>query len=391
MDYITTKEASAKWGISPTRITILANEGRIPGAYRLGKSWLIPANVDKPQKRKPNRSGNTIKETADFSFPLYLFRPDWNYVKESQLSKQQQLLLSAETAVLECRFADAYEILQSVLQAPDSIFTEIGCLWTAGICCIGLNKPKDFSKICAQLQMLFTNDFPYRDDLKIIFKALKTYVVTINSIAESNTSYTDVHYQCLPLACILTGFTQLAREIINPGSADTALLELILSLLKTTGVVIAVEMIHCYLLDIYNLRQNTAAAEKHAKSLVKIAYENKYYFPLVTYYNYSNSVLAPILAQYPKDFQNHCLNLASQYDKNYAAFLSFISESSFFIQLTEAEQPYIYAVLTDLPNSIISEKLGVSQRTVKRRLEILYEKLGVKNKKALKEYLRSCL
>ena len=48
MEYITTKEASEKWGISTTRITILANQGRIPGAQRLGKSWLIPASATKP-------------------------------------------------------------------------------------------------------------------------------------------------------------------------------------------------------------------------------------------------------------------------------------------------------------------------------------------------------
>ena len=70
MEYISTKEASKKWGISPIRITLLANEGRIPGAYRLGKSWLIPATATKPERKKANRSNSTKKEpenSEDFS------------------------------------------------------------------------------------------------------------------------------------------------------------------------------------------------------------------------------------------------------------------------------------------------------------------------------------
>ena len=38
MEYISTKEASAKWGISTTRITILANEGRIPETLYINSS-----------------------------------------------------------------------------------------------------------------------------------------------------------------------------------------------------------------------------------------------------------------------------------------------------------------------------------------------------------------
>lgn len=87
MEYITTKEASAKWGISPTRITIPANEGRIPGAYRLGRRWLIPASATKPKEFKPSRSGANKIEPDTFSFPLYHLRPDWNSDKEAELSR----------------------------------------------------------------------------------------------------------------------------------------------------------------------------------------------------------------------------------------------------------------------------------------------------------------
>lgn len=389
MEYITTKEASAKWGISTSRITLLANEGRIPGAQRLGKSWLIPVSAAKPPVLKANHSHSAKKKTNNFSFPLYHFRPDWRYIKESQLSGQQQNLLLAESAVLECRFADAYPILESILSAPDDIFTEIGCLWNMGICCLSLNKPKEFSRIFLRLQIRLSEEFPHRDDLVIILDTLKTYIETMRSAANGSTCSPSIHDQCLPLMCTQIGYEQLSREAMKPNAADTALLELNLRLLETTGVTIAVEIMHCHLLGIYYLRQNIEETERHAKAIVQIAFENKFYFPLVSYFSFFSSTLSPILSQYPEEFQDHCHTLISQYNINYTAFLSSKDEYENTSKITEEDQPYIMGVLMGLTYLRIAEKLGVSESTVNRRLAKIRKKLGIKTKKGLLEYLHN--
>lgn len=46
--FITTKQASEKWGISDRRIRILCSEGKIPGAYQEGRGWKIPVDAKKP-------------------------------------------------------------------------------------------------------------------------------------------------------------------------------------------------------------------------------------------------------------------------------------------------------------------------------------------------------
>lgn len=390
MEYITTKEASAKWGISTTRITILANQGRIPEARRLGRSWLIPANATKPQVLKPDHSGShkkEIKNSAAFSFPLYHFRPDWNYIKEAPLSDQQQQLLLAETAVLECRFADAYPLLESILQNPEDITTEMGGLLNAGICCIGLNKPNDFFKFYIRLQLLLSKATSHRKDLTFILDALNTYIDTFDSAAKNDVYYATIHEQCLPIACVLTGYKHLSQEIIEPGSTDTNLLELNLCFLKNTSAFITVEMMHCYLLGIYDIRQNSAAAEKHARDIVQIAYETSLYFPLVSFYQYLAPILSPILAQYPEDFQNHINKLSSEYEENYTIFTISMNNDSIVSNITSDDMPLIYAVLINLPNSIIADKLSISPRTVARRLETLCKKLGVSSKRDLRTIL----
>jgi len=48
MNYISTKDASEKWKISDRRIRLLCQDGRINGAVKFGRNWLIPFDAVKP-------------------------------------------------------------------------------------------------------------------------------------------------------------------------------------------------------------------------------------------------------------------------------------------------------------------------------------------------------
>ncbi len=59
MEYLTTIEMSEKWNITSRRIGVLCSEGRIDGAIKKGKTWLIPPDSVKPEdaryKKKPEK------------------------------------------------------------------------------------------------------------------------------------------------------------------------------------------------------------------------------------------------------------------------------------------------------------------------------------------------
>ena len=48
MEYLTTVELSERWNITSRRIGVLCAEGRIEGAIKKGKTWLIPSDAIKP-------------------------------------------------------------------------------------------------------------------------------------------------------------------------------------------------------------------------------------------------------------------------------------------------------------------------------------------------------
>ena len=52
MDYMTLKEASEIWGVTPRWINYYCSSGRISGAVKMGTVWLIPKGAQKPADRR---------------------------------------------------------------------------------------------------------------------------------------------------------------------------------------------------------------------------------------------------------------------------------------------------------------------------------------------------
>ncbi|MBQ7445415.1 MAG: DNA-binding protein [Clostridia bacterium] len=47
-DFMTSAQAAEKWGITVRRAQVLCAENRVDGAFRVGKSWILPADAKKP-------------------------------------------------------------------------------------------------------------------------------------------------------------------------------------------------------------------------------------------------------------------------------------------------------------------------------------------------------
>ena len=49
INFLTTKRIADIWGVSPRRVAILCEQGRIRGAEKVGGVWLIPPETGKPE------------------------------------------------------------------------------------------------------------------------------------------------------------------------------------------------------------------------------------------------------------------------------------------------------------------------------------------------------
>ena len=64
MDYMTLKEASKIWGVTPRWINYYCSSGRILGAIKMGTIWLTPKNAEKPIDGR-TKQGRKLKNAED--------------------------------------------------------------------------------------------------------------------------------------------------------------------------------------------------------------------------------------------------------------------------------------------------------------------------------------
>lgn len=63
MDYLTTVEAAKKWNISSRMAAYYCEAGRVKGAVKKGKSWLVPVSAEKPVDKRHFKK--TVKHKDD--------------------------------------------------------------------------------------------------------------------------------------------------------------------------------------------------------------------------------------------------------------------------------------------------------------------------------------
>ena len=67
---MTVKETAKLWDISERRVMILCKEGKIDGATKKGRSWVIPANAQKPADARYKKSSPIRKTSSRLPLPI---------------------------------------------------------------------------------------------------------------------------------------------------------------------------------------------------------------------------------------------------------------------------------------------------------------------------------
>ena len=60
MEFMTVKEAAAKWGLSERRLQTICSEGMVPGVIKFGKAWASPVAAESPVDKRI-KSGKYVK------------------------------------------------------------------------------------------------------------------------------------------------------------------------------------------------------------------------------------------------------------------------------------------------------------------------------------------
>lgn len=88
LEYISLKEAAAKWRTKPWYIAKACDVGQVPGAAKLGDTWIIPADLERPEMHIPKEEPESHPVQHGSHYKDYIYRstmrgfPDFNVIVE---------------------------------------------------------------------------------------------------------------------------------------------------------------------------------------------------------------------------------------------------------------------------------------------------------------------
>lgn len=78
MNYLSVAQTAEKWDMSPRRVQVLCNEGRIDGVQRVGNVWTIPENAVKPSDARKKITTKTKRINTSVSIERVWAMPNKN-------------------------------------------------------------------------------------------------------------------------------------------------------------------------------------------------------------------------------------------------------------------------------------------------------------------------
>ena len=127
--YITVKEAAEKWGVSPRRVQILCSQDRVKGAYRFGKSWMIPSNAVLPNARRTEEEKLPMPRRSPFLDMTDLYHTAGGAAESAEMlinRPEAHALFEAQLAYRRGEIDKVYEKARFFLSSRSGFYAILG-------------------------------------------------------------------------------------------------------------------------------------------------------------------------------------------------------------------------------------------------------------------------
>ena len=406
MDYLKIDEVAAEWGISPRRLQTLCAEGKIEGAIRFGRAWMIPKAAKKPADGR-TKAGRTMQsESAKDDMPMprktpFLYMTNlYNLpgcaekaIADLAYNPEAQTLFSAELACARGEIDKVYESANYLLQKNSDFYAVLAAGTLLAQCAIWqgdlnmwrkakihiseANAKTDTEReivtlcICAVDSMLYdVKDFPdwfkigcfellHKDTLPAAKVYYAQYIYATGSGLASNVFELEgVH------GLALMGLLPATIEpMISQAMADnTVIVELYLRL--TCAVT-------------HHFSKNDQQAIRHIDRALALALPDKLYGILAEYCRTIGPLIEQRLKAVDEDAWNEVNRLFKVYVRNWAKLGSSITGRQIIADLSKQNREIARLAAFKLSDSEIASRMNMSVSGVKQAIRIIKQKSGL--------------
>jgi DNA-binding CsgD family transcriptional regulator len=395
MDYMTASEAAKKWSISGRAITYHLKAGRIPGAVKKEKLWLIPANAERPaDKRKGNQTlpkSTPLDLLADLSYvsssstkPMPIHNPD--AILESIEEERIRLIYEMELSYLRGDFEKVIHCFDKTLGDDGARLRACPAAIAASI---SMGDYQTYTKIDAYLKRCITDhpDPTIRATAEFSYATVAVSASALNMVPDW---LKKGDFSVLTLDARPNALNLWAKYFYYTGAFDT-MLAVAKSALTLTTPESGITLTNIYLRISCAIACYALEREEEAKnwllSAMRLALPHGFVTPFAEFVALLGGLTEQCMEEEFPDAYHLVMEQWERTWKNWLIFHNQFTKDNITLILSLREYHIALLVARGVSYTKIAKHYGISVGRLKNIILEIYEKLIISGRDELEKYV----
>ena len=406
MEYLNITETAEKWGISPRRLQTLCANGKVEGATRFGKVWIIPKNTQKPVdgRTKASKESNAISLDKDMPLPRktpFLHMTDLYSVAGNaeksiaalESNPEAQILLSAEIAYSKGNIEKVYDSAYYLLHKHSGFYAVISAGMLLGLCAIWRGDLNMWRQAKIHIAEAPAKSEADRDIMAFSITAIDSILYDVSSFPEwfKIGRFEPLHKDALPAAKVFyakylyaVGYGLATKQLELQGVRGLSLLTMIpntiepmISQAVADNSIIAEIYLRMTCAAIYHTSGNSEQAIYHIDRALALALPDKLFGILAEYGRTLDSLLEQRISRVDTDAWYKVRDLYNIYMAGWTKLSGSVRGKNLATTLSPKEREVAKLAAFGFKNSQIAESLNMSISAVKQAVTNVSNKTGM--------------
>lgn len=406
MEYQKVEDLARQWGVSARRIQTLCSQGKIEGAFRFGRDWMIPKDAKRPvdgrrkeaqaSKISESQTGQPLPRNTPFLYMTDLYSVPGTAdacVENLADNHEAQVLFEAEVAYSRGQIDKVYDSANYLLNRHSGLYAMLSAGMLLALCAIWRGDLYMWRKAKQHIAHADAKDDNDRDIMLFTITAIDSMLYDVATFPEwfKIGCFEPLHKDSLPAAKVyyakylyaaayalavkqleLEGMKGLSLMSILPGT-----IEPMISQAVADNSIMAEAYLRMTCAVIYQNSGNEAQAIRHVDRAIKLALPDRLYGFLAEYCRTLGPLLERRLTRVDPEAWKTVKGLYKTYNEGWSKLSGTVRGKTIITTLSPKEREVAKLAAFGMQNSEIAEKLHMSLSGVKQAIRIVSEKTGV--------------
>ena len=402
MDYISIDEAAKKWGLSKRFVQVLCARGRIEGATRLGRAWMIPHNAKKPMDGRTKAARS--KRDGDMPLPRktpFLYMTDLYHtpgtadaVGESlAYNHEAQVLFEAEVAYSRGEIDKVYDIANYLLSKHSGFYAIQSAGMLLAMCAIWKGDIHMWRRAKIHISEAPAKNDDDRDVMQLAISAVDIMVYNVESFPEwfKKGRFEPIHKDAYPAAKVYyakylyaLGYAVAMGLVKVEGTQGLYIMSVIsfsvepmISWARANNTIMAEIYLRLTCAAIYHNCGKDEDAIYHIDKAIELALPDKFYGVLAEYCRALDSLMEKRLSLIDEGAWKEVKKLYKIYNEGWSKLSGAVRGKTILTTLSDKEREVAKLAAFGMGNQEIADHLHISLSVVKQAVRIVSEKSGL--------------